>query len=224
MTSTNHIRELFERDNNRRHYPKGEIIIMQGNSLEETYLIESGIVRVIDFDQSGEQRTVALITKHHMFPFSWLSQIHGQGALYYYQALTNVTCYTTNTDKVRDLVGNNAELAWKMVDVLAKSYLNALSRLQNLQKTNVEEKVDFIIYYLAILLGKNTKGNKIEIDGTFTHQEIADLAGLTRESVSRQLNKVKYNHIIVKNNNGMMINLEHLNTTNMPPIFTVNPK
>jgi CRP/FNR family cyclic AMP-dependent transcriptional regulator len=225
MAGTNQLRELFEKDNNRRHYPKGEIIIMQGNALDCAYLIESGIVRVIDFDQNGEQRTVALLTKHHIFPFSWLlSQTHEQGALYYYQALTNVTCYTANTDEVRDLVSNNTELAWKMVDILAKSYLNALSRLQNLQKTNVEEKVDFIIYYLAILLGKNIKGNKIEIDGNFTHQEIADLAGLTRESVSRQLKKEKYSHIIVKDSHGLMINLENLNTTNMPPIFMVNPK
>jgi CRP-like cAMP-binding protein len=43
MAGTNQLRELFEKDNNRRHYPKGEIIIMQGNALDCAYLIESGI-------------------------------------------------------------------------------------------------------------------------------------------------------------------------------------
>jgi CRP/FNR family cyclic AMP-dependent transcriptional regulator len=224
MAEFNHIRKLFVEVNSRRQFPKGAIIIMQGNALDEAYLIEEGIVRVIDFDRDGEQRTLALLTKNHIFPFSWLLSrpLEQDAAIYYYQAVTDIRCYSASINTVSELVSKDAALSWKTVDVLAKSYFNALSRLQNLQKTNVEEKVDFIIYYLATLLGKTTSGHKIEIESLFTHQEIADLAGLTRESVSRQLKKDKYKKIIIKKNNSMVINLERLNTSEMPPVFKVN--
>jgi CRP-like cAMP-binding protein len=141
--------------------------------------------------------------------------------MYFYQAVTDVELYIADVEIVRDLVRNNALLSWRFVDILSKSYINAVSRLQNLQKTKVEEKVDFIIYYLAIILGKEVGENKFEIDSIFTHQEIADLAGLTRESVSRQLHKTKYKNIIRKENNKIYIDLNTLNRESMPVIFSI---
>jgi CRP-like cAMP-binding protein len=162
------------------------------------------------------------LSKDHIFPLSWLlTSIPDSGSLYYYKALTDVELYLNNIDAVRDFVRNNALLSWRFVDILAKSYVNAVSRIQNLQKTNVEEKIDFIIYYLAILLGKRIGENKYEIDGIFTHQEIADLAGLTRESVSRQLKKTKYQKIIIKSNGKILLDLSQLDIDAMPVVFPV---
>jgi CRP-like cAMP-binding protein len=122
MAEINQLRQLFESANHRREYPKGAIIIMQGNALDEAYLIDEGIIRVIDFDQNGEQRTVALLTKNHIFPFSWLLNISPEnGVLYYYQALTDAACYTADVKKVRDLVSGSASLSWRLIDMLAKN-------------------------------------------------------------------------------------------------------
>jgi CRP/FNR family cyclic AMP-dependent transcriptional regulator len=222
MAGTNQLRQLFESAHTRKVFAKGELVVMQGNTVEEAYLINSGIIRVIDFQENGEQHTLALLTKNHIFPFSWLlTRPSNLNAHYYYQAMTEVDCYIANIAHLKDLVGNNAEIAWALVDIVGKSYFNALSRLQNLQKTNVQEKVDFMIYYLAILLGKNQENNKIEIDSIFTHQEIADLAGLTRESVSRQLKKDKYDKIIYRENGKIFIDVNKLDIDSMPKLFKV---
>jgi CRP-like cAMP-binding protein len=222
MAESGQVRNLFELANHRRKYPKGSIILMQSSKVKEAYFIDKGIVRVVDFDQNGEQRTVTIIAKNHIFPFSWLlTSIPELGAMYFYQAVTDVELYIADVEIVRDLVRNNALLSWRFVDILSKSYINAVSRLQNLQKTKVEEKVDFIIYYLAIILGKEVGENKFEIDSIFTHQEIADLAGLTRESVSRQLHKTKYKNIIRKENNKIYIDLNSLDRASMPVIFSI---
>jgi CRP/FNR family cyclic AMP-dependent transcriptional regulator len=223
MVETDQLRKLFIDAKHRRTYPKGAIILMQSSFLEEAYLISKGIVRVVDFDQNGEQRTVTIITKNHIFPFSWLlTSLPSQGSLYFYQAVTDVELYLADVNIVRDLVRNNAQLSWRFVDILAKSYVNAMSRLQNLQKTKVEEKVDFVIYYIAVMLGKKIGENNYEVDSIFTHQEIADLAGLTRESVSRQLKKTKYNKIIHKDKGKIQLNLNYMDVSSMPAIFPVN--
>jgi CRP-like cAMP-binding protein len=222
MVEIDQLRNLFLSANHRRKYPKGSIILMQSSKLEDAYFIDKGIVRVIDFDQNGEQRTVTIIAKNHIFPFSWLlADLPDSGAMYFYQAVTDVELYIADVGIVRDLVRNNALISWRFVDILAKSYMNAISRMQNLQKTKADEKVDFIIYYLAIMLGKKIGENKFEIDSIFTHHEIADLAGLSRESVSRQLNKAKYKKIIRKVNGKIFIDLNHLSQENMPIIFPI---
>jgi CRP/FNR family cyclic AMP-dependent transcriptional regulator len=222
MAESNQLKKLFLSANTRRKYTKGSIILMQNSNTDEAYLIEKGIVGVIDFDQNGEQRSITILSQDHIFPLSWLlTSIPDSGSLYYYKALTDVELYLNNIDTVRDFVRNNALLSWRFVDILAKSYVNAVSRIQNLQKTNVEEKIDFIIYYLAILLGKSIGENKYEIDGIFTHQEIADLAGLTRESVSRQLKKTKYKKIIIKSNGKILLDLSQLDIDAMPVVFPV---
>jgi CRP/FNR family transcriptional regulator len=224
MEQTNLLRKLFISDKRRRIYPKGTIIVTQGSKLDEAFFVEKGIIRVCDFDRQGSQHVAAILTKNNIFPFSWLiSDLAHDKALYYYQAATEVTCYTVDTASARHLINSNAELSSLFLAMLTKSYFNSISRIQNLQKTNVEEKVDFIIYYLAVLLGKNTSEKIYELDASFTHQEVADLAGLTRESVSRQLKKNKYRRVIIKYDNVLRINLEPLNIDYMPPIFDVSP-
>ena len=221
MAQSDELKDIFLSENRRILYPKGAIIVMQDSKLADAYSIHKGIVKVCDFDRQGSQNTIALLTKNHIFPFSWLvTGLAEDNALYYYQAATEVICYRANIDALRKLVSHNLSVATLLVNLITRSYINSVSRIQNLQKTNVEEKVDFIIYYLAILLGKQQEKNIYELETPFTHQDVADLAGLTRESVSRQFKKSKYQQVIQKKQkDGMTINLNNLDINNMPPIF-----
>jgi CRP/FNR family cyclic AMP-dependent transcriptional regulator len=224
MEQTNLLRKAFVSAKHKHVYPKGTIIVMQGTSLHEAFFIEKGIVRVCDFDRQGSQHIVAILTKNYIFPFNWLlDDMPSLKSLSYYQAATEVVCYTVDVEEAKRLINNDFELSSRLLNMMTKSYFNSISRIQNLQKTNVEEKVDFIINYLTILLGEKTSGKIYKLDSQFTHQDVADLAGLTRESVSRQLKKTKYKQMMMKKEGGMIIDLSGLSTDKMPPIFSVSP-
>lgn len=221
MDRSQSLQRLFERANRLRRYPKGSIIIMQGGSLDEAYRIIAGLVKVYDIDSSGSQRTVALYAKGHIMPASWLlSEKPPGGALFFYEAFTEVQCYTLPRDELRAFIDNHPKIARFFADAATKAYLNATARIQNLQRSNVGERVDFILYYLAKILGQPS-----EQQGTYmleiavTHQIIADLAGLARESVSNQLKKAKYNKIFYKRDSGTLINISGLDTEAMPKLL-----
>jgi CRP-like cAMP-binding protein len=116
----------------------------------------------------------------------------------------------------------NAETCFQLLDVLTKSYINSTARIRTLQRSNVTEKIDFILYYIAQLYGNDVfNGGVVEINAPITHQEIADLAGLTRESISRQMSKPKYQQILQTRNGKTYIDLSGLDVQSMPKVYAL---
>jgi CRP/FNR family cyclic AMP-dependent transcriptional regulator len=215
---------LFEKTNRRRFYPKGSFIILQSSAVDEVYLITNGLVRIYSIDSSGNQHTVAFFSENHIMPVSWLlSSPPTEGATFFYQAATDTSCYSVFYDDVRQFMQANTEICIMLLDTLTKQYINSASRIQTLQRSNASEKIDFIIYYIATLCGRSPGNNGIrEVTAPITHQEIADLAGLTRESVSRQMSKPKYKKILYVDKNITYFDLSKLNLQAMPKVYPLN--
>jgi CRP-like cAMP-binding protein len=215
----NPLRQLFESTNRKRVYPKGSVIVMQGGDTSEVFMITSGLVRVYDIDSTGTNRTVAIIAENSIFPFMWLLANESEsGAAYFYQAVTSVTCLSATRVEARKLL-NDPAVSCRMIDLLTKAYVNAGARIQNIQHSQVSERVDFIIYYLAMILGEEKSEGIYKINAPITHQEIADLAGLNRETISRQMTKKKYKDVMQRKQGSTYINLSPLDIDSMPKIF-----
>lgn len=223
MNQPDSIQKFFESNNRKRKFPKNSIVIMHGGSLDEVFFINEGIIRVFNYDNRGEQRTITFVSKNHIFPFAWLQfELPKSGALFYYQALTDVVCYAASMESLRNFVHGNSEITWRLLDILSKSYYNAAARIERLQKSNVAEKVDFILYYLAMSFGSSQKEDAYVIDALITRKEIADLAGLTRETVSNQMKKPKYKDIFLKKGKTTLINVSKLDVHSMPTVYRVS--
>jgi CRP-like cAMP-binding protein len=223
MSGQNLLGQLFETTNRRRFYPKGSIIILQGSAVDEVYFIIKGLVRIYNIDSSGNQHTVALFSENNIMPTAWLlSEIPKEGIIFFYQAVIDTSCYSVLRSEVRKFMSENIETCFNLLDVLTKTYINSTARIQTLQRSNVHEKVDFIIYYIAQLFGNNLQDNGIvEINAPITHQEIADLTGLTRESISRQMSKPKYHNILHTENGKTYIDLTDIDTKSMPKVYPI---
>ena len=57
----------------------------------------------------------------------------------------------------------------------------------------------------ASRFGSKNKSGEIEIQLTFTHQEIANLAGLTREATSLEMEKLKKKGLVVSKDRHLII-------------------
>jgi CRP/FNR family cyclic AMP-dependent transcriptional regulator len=223
MGHENQLGQLFKSTNHRKFYPKGSIIILQGSAIDEVHLIIKGLVSVYSIDNSGNQHTVSLLSEDNIMPASWLLRDIGKdGAIFFYQAVIDTSCYSLHHDEILNYMRENVETCFKLLDILTKSYINSTARIRTLQRSNVIEKIDFILYYIAQLYGNNVlDGGIIEINAPITHQEIADLAGLTRESISRQMSKPKYQKILQTRRGKTYIDLSSLDVQSMPKVYTL---
>lgn len=210
--------DFYLTENRRHKFPKGSMVVTKGDSLERTYYIAEGIVKVYVLDAYGDTRTLALFGRGAIFPVAWvLKEIPERGAIYYYEALTEVTLYVTSREKVRDFLASRPDLAMGLLDIMGNIYVNTVARVQMLQRSNVAERVEFILYYLAKVLGDFSQDGKTAIlPFNLTHQVVAELAGLSRETVTHQLNRANFKAMITKGAGITTVHLDKIDEERMP--------
>jgi CRP-like cAMP-binding protein len=69
-------------------------------------------------------------------------------------------------------------------------------RLNALQHSRASDKLLYTLHYLALSHGHKVAPQVIEIELNLTHQDFANLTGLTRETAATELNKLKRSGVI----------------------------
>ncbi|MCB9823302.1 Crp/Fnr family transcriptional regulator [Candidatus Nomurabacteria bacterium] len=176
-------------------FKKSESIIMQGDELENIYIIKSGVVRVYDITAEGEERTVALDIEGEIFPIGLaLGMI--QKSQYFYQAQTDCEVYSIRKLDFLRYLRFHPKIAMSFYKDLAEDFVGLQSRILALEQTKASSKILLTLSYLAERFGKQVGSNTTEIQIPLTQQEIANFIGLTRETTSTELKKLETSKII----------------------------
>lgn len=179
-----------------RTFKKGEIIIFQGEAPRSSFVVQTGVVKAYNISVNGDEKPVGFYTTGDTFPGAWT---YGKtpSAVYYYEAFSDeVTLYTVPKEEYVEFIRSNtdvmyAELERYVVDHLAKSM-----RLNALQHSRAGDKLIYTLHYLALSHGIRKGPHMVEISLSLTHQDFANLTGLTRETAATELNKLKHLGII----------------------------
>jgi CRP-like cAMP-binding protein len=100
---------------------------------------------------------------------------------------------------------------------LVRSYINLAGRIQNLEKSRVGERLEFLLFHLAVTLGY-PDGEITRIDASITQEDIARLAGVTRESLSLEINQ-RDDRPYWRNSNSTYIDLGNIDSSYMPTVL-----
>lgn len=196
-----------------RTFKKGEIIIFQGEAPRSAYVVKSGVVKAYNLSVNGDEKPVGFYTERDTFPGAWTYD-KTPSAVYYYEAFSDeVQLYAVpRADYVAFIQSSPvmmyAELERYVVDHLAKSM-----RLNALQHSRAGDKLIYTLHYLALSHGVRKSPQLVEITLSLTHQDFANLTGLTRETAATELNKLKHLGIIsYGKNTPYQIRLDKLST------------
>lgn len=193
--ATNYLRAFLERHPT-RSFKKGEIIIFQGEAPRSAYVVKSGIVKAYNLSVSGDEKPVAFYAENAIFPDAW---VYGKmsSAIYYFEAFTpEVTLYTLDREALTTFIKGRPELLQQELERYMTAQLGMSMRLNALQHSRASDKLLYTLHYLALSHGKNVGPQKVEITLDLTHQDFANLTGLTRETAATELNKLKRNKVI----------------------------
>jgi CRP-like cAMP-binding protein len=75
-------------------------------------------------------------------------------------------------------------------------YIGSTMHLHALEQLKAREKLLHILQYLVLRFGHEESKNCYKIDLRLTHQDIANLVGLTRETVSTEISKLRKDKIL----------------------------
>ena len=188
-----------------RHFPKGQIILYEGDPVNRLYQIDEGFVKVYNILANGTERIIFIYGPGDMFPLT--SYLSGFGvARYFYECMKEAKVKVMNLAIFENKIKGKPELAQEMIKY---SYLTNQQFVQRIDMLSVNDTRRKIISLLAFLLAKaGDKSGKLNL--ALTSKDFADLAGVTRETVSVQLNKLRRDGLI-SGNHQIMVDINHLN-------------
>lgn len=173
-----------------RTFRKGEIIIFQGEAPRTAYVVKKGVIKVYNLNSNGDEKPVGFHTEDNIFPAPW-TFYKAPSALYYYEALTDVELYHVPRDDYLLFLKAHPDEMYAQLEHLITDHLGSMMRLNALQHSRASDKLIYTLHYLALSQGKAISPQEVEITLNLTHQDFANLTGLTRETAATELNKLK---------------------------------
>lgn len=179
-----------------KKFAKGEIIIFQGEAPRSAYVVKRGTVKAYNLSVNGDEKPVSFYTPHAAFPGAW---IYGKvpSAIYYYEAFTSeVELAIVPREEYVQFIKTQPELLYMELQQYVLSQLGKSMRLNALQHSRASDKLIYTLHYLALSHGITIAPQQLEITLDLTHQDFANLTGLTRETAATELNKLKRQGVI----------------------------
>jgi CRP/FNR family transcriptional regulator len=167
-----------------KKYSAKEIILASGNEIRLIYFVRSGIARSFYIDEKGNELTINLLKPFTFFPISTI--LAGKDIAYDFQAFTNVEVNISPVKDVLEFLEHDNGFKNLLVKNFASGLEGYLLRSFFLIKGSAMQKVASTFLMLLGRFGKEENGKRC-IDIPLTHQDIADLSGITRETASIQM-------------------------------------
>jgi CRP/FNR family cyclic AMP-dependent transcriptional regulator len=177
-------------------FKKGEIIIFQGEAPRSAYVVKTGTIKAYNLSVGGDEKPVAFYDTGSVFPDAW---VYGKmsSAIYYYEAFTaEAQLYAIDREEYLSFIKRHPELLYQELERYLMDQLGKSMRLNALQHSRASDKLLYTLHYLALSHGRQAAPQQIEITLELTHQDFANLTGLTRETAATELNKLKHEGVI----------------------------
>ncbi|CAN5367458.1 hypothetical protein BH09PAT4_BH09PAT4_05410 [soil metagenome] len=171
-------------------FTKGEIVVFQGETPRNAYVVREGTIKAYNLSVQGDEKPVDFYTSLDIFPVPWAFG-KAPNAYFYYEAFTDVTLYTLPRQEFIEFLRGNPEYMYKLLNSFVMGYLGNSMRLNALQHSRASDKLLYTLHYLTLTHGREIGPRQVEITLSLTHQDFANLTGLTRETAATELNKLK---------------------------------
>jgi CRP/FNR family transcriptional regulator, cyclic AMP receptor protein len=197
-----HISTLFSSDAAApHHYSAGTDIILPGK-IDRVHFLKSGFIKVYYLTLEGESAVVNLLQPDCFLPIiSSLTHIPNR---YFYQAI--LPCHTISIpvlDFHQQLI-DHPRIMIRILNLVATEWHTHLIKTHHLMHSGAEGRLVHALLLLAKRFGKQTdQGTLIKLP--LTHQQLADLCGLSRETVTRILQKLKNTHQLTYRKHQLLI-------------------
>lgn len=170
-----------------REFSEGQVIVYPGDDPPGIMYIQTGIIGQFDISKNGSRIGVNSFKPGAFCPMSWA--INQTPNRYYFEALTDLSVRITPRDATVEWLKQNPHILYDLLSRVYRGLDGLLDQHTILLGSNARAKVLFSVILQARRYGKSTDDGRIRVDATESY--LAELAGVSRETVSRQLQELK---------------------------------
>lgn len=171
-----------------RSFPAGTRVFHEGDNSDACYIVSAGNFRVTREHSDGRAITLATLGPGEIF--GELAMLDGDTRSASAESITDGTLLALPANDVRSLLARNPEIALKLVAGLVRRLRAANMRLSRQSFQTVPSRVAGILAQLSREgqeSGADGDGEMSEVTIRMNQTDLAQLAGTSRESVSRFL-------------------------------------
>lgn len=202
-------RRSFYRNNQTIKFACGETIFFQDMVPKCIYVIKSGVVEEFDITCTGDSRSISFETVGDVIPKCFAFS-KTERTLFNYVAHTDCELYIVSKNAFGRELGHDVEFANKMINRLMNSLMSARLHIDAISRPKAHMKLLYTFRFLALLYGKEVGEGLVRIQIPLTQQTIANITGLTRETASLGLHKIKSQGVVDCKSKYYVVNIGQL--------------
>lgn len=176
-------------------FKKGEVIFAQDDLPTTAYVIKKGIVKTYNISADGDEKPISFEIENGIIPASWVFA-KARRTLFFYEAFTACDLYCVPRDKYIDYIKAHPDLLYDVFNSFIGYHIGLQLRIHALEQSKASTKILSTLQFFCLRFGERRNNGVVRIRLTLTQQELANFIGLTRETVSIELKKLKQQHII----------------------------
>lgn len=172
----------------RRAYRRQEFIFQLGAPCEYVYLLSQGRVKIFGLSALGKEVIHWFCLPGELFGLAEMAR--GGPRRVYAQACVDCEVFAVPPDQFKAFLGRRPATSMAVIDLLSSRLRVLGDMLQNLTSDDVTTRVVKLLLRLCGRYGKRVE-HQICLDLPLTHQEMADMIGATRQTVTTVLGDLK---------------------------------
>ena len=181
---------------------KGEVLFMPGDDSEHAYLIKKGSVKAAFLGLDGKEIALPLLRPGQVLGIS--SFLDWGQRICYATAINEVEALRITKRDMKAFINHHIDVAMLVIEYLGMRLKNAWKIIEELSSKNVKERLIRLLYTLSNDFGKKD-GEIIVIDINLTHEQIAQMIGTSRQTVSTIVSSLENSNAIKKDRKRIVI-------------------
>lgn len=203
------IEGFFNQFDTKRTYNKKEVIVRADDNPPGVFYLKEGYARLYTVSPTGQELTLNIFKPGSYFSMMWA--IGETRNTYFFEALTKIELLKAPKEALVEFVRQEPEVLFELTRRILIGLDGLLGVMESLMFGNAYNKVAMVLVIAAKRFGKKEENGEIALDLPLTHQIIATLAGLTRETTSLVLKEFEKGKIIYSKRPFLVIsNMEKL--------------
>tara|TARA_B100001173_G_scaffold161333_1_gene139661 strand:+ start:344 stop:1021 length:678 start_codon:yes stop_codon:yes gene_type:complete len=185
-----------------REYPKGSMIILEEEFGDIVFIIKKGTVKITRVNDEGKEVILAMLGE--MEVFGEMAIIDGESRSANALAQESCELLAISSEDFINLLRNHFSVSLGLMSELAKRLRKSDQHIEALSLSDAEHRIGVSILNLAEEIGVIRKG-KVTIENLPFQQDIANMSGTSRETVSRILKIFEDRQLILKEGHKVLI-------------------
>ncbi len=185
-----------------RHYESGKFIFLEDSEGEQCFFVIKGSVKVTRLSKDGREVILAMLNEGEFF--GELALLDGESRSANVIALEETEVLTLNREDFLVVLQDYPQIAIQLLKEMAHRLRKSDRQIASLSLSDAEKRIALCIIRFADEQGVIRRG-QVSIPRVPIQQDIANMAGTSRETVSRAINLLEKEHFIQRQGRELLI-------------------